>query len=401
MKIQDVQNLYQQFVLPTYKQSPVCLVKGKGSRVWDIQGKEYLDFFPGWAVSGLGHCHPAVVNAIRDQAGKILHISNNFYNLKQARLAEAIEKHSFPAQVFFCNSGAEANEAAIKFARKNGNASGRYEIISMTNSFHGRTFAAVTATGQAKYHEGFGPLTPGFVHVPFNDFAALQAKVNDKTIAVLLELIQGEGGINVTTQEYMRKLKKLCQEKNLLLIADEVQTGMGRTGKMFAFQHYGIEPDLMTLAKSLGGGVPIGALVVNNKITGERLSAGTHASTYGGNPLVCAAALAVFKTIEKEKLLENAERMGNLLREKLEALKKKYSFISEVRGMGLMLGMELTEAGSVIADRCRDLGLLINCTQERVLRVMPAINVSAKLIDKAVKILDQALSEFKPAETGK
>ncbi|MBI4549457.1 MAG: aspartate aminotransferase family protein [Candidatus Omnitrophica bacterium] len=393
MKTRNVEELYKEYILPTYRQIPVCLVKGKGSRVWDLEGKEYLDFFPGWGVSGLGHCHPAVVSALKDQSRRMLHISNNYLNVKQARLAEEIVKNSFPGKVFFANSGAEANEAAIKFARKFGHAEGRFEIISMTNSFHGRTLAAITATGQPKYQAGFDPLPAGFHHVPLNDFDALLARVNAKTVAVMLELIQGEGGINIAGADFVRKLRKLCDEKRILLIVDEVQTGLGRTGRIFDYQTYGIEPDLMTLAKSLGSGVPIGALVVSNRVAGDVFTPGTHASTYGGNPLVCAAALAVFKTIRKERLLRNVEVMGAKLRDKLEALKAKYPCIQEVRGRGLMIGVELSVPGGPVADRARELGLLINCTQDRVLRIMPAINVTSTLIQKAMRILDRAFAE--------
>jgi predicted acetylornithine/succinylornithine family transaminase len=404
MKTRNVEQLYKEYILPTYRQLSVCLVKGKGSRVWDLEGKEYLDFFPGWGVSGLGHCHPAVVSALKEQSRRMLHISNNYLNLKQARLAEEIVKNSFPGKVFFANSGAEVNEAAIKFARKFGHAEGRFEIVSMTNSFHGRTLAAITATGQLKYQAGFDPLPAGFHHVPLNDFDALLAKVNPKTVAIMIELIQGEGGINVAGDEYVKRLRKLCDEKRILLIVDEVQTGLGRTGRIFDFQNYAIEPDLMTLAKSLGSGVPIGALVVHDRVAGEVFTPGTHASTYGGNPLVCAAALAVFKTIKKERLLKNVEVMGAKLRQKLSELKAKYSCIREVRGRGLMIGVELSIPGGPVADRARELGLLINCTQDRVLRIMPAINVTATLIQKAMRILDQAFaaeSAANPAETGK
>ncbi len=397
MNTQEVQTLYDEFVLPTYTRVPLCLVKGKGSKVWDIEGREYLDFFPGWAVSGLGHCHPSVVNAIKNQARKLLHVPNNFYGLKQAQLARVISSKSFPARVFFCNSGAEAMESAIKFVRKFGSKSGRYEIITMVNSFHGRTLAALTATGQEKHHEGFEPLPEGFKHVPFNDFEALKSAVGPKTMAVALELIQGEGGINVVRQDYLEKVRDLCKQKGLLLIFDEVQTGMGRTGKWFAYQHYGIEPDLMTLAKSLGGGVPIGALVVNQRITEEVLVPGTHASTYGGNPLVSAAALAVFKAIEEENLLKNAEQMGAYLREQLMELQKKFSVIKEIHGIGLMLGLELARPGADLVALVRSQGLLINCTQERVLRIMPAMTVTKRLIDRAVRILDKAFGEWSGA----
>ena len=393
MKTQDVEALYKEYVLPTYTKTPVCLVKGKGSKVWDIEGKEYLDFFPGWAVSGLGHCHPNVVHAIKRQAGKLLHVPNNYYGLKQAQLAKKLIEHSFPGRVFFCNSGAEAVETAIKFVRKFGSSSGRYEMITMKNAFHGRTLAALTATGQEKYLKGFEPLPEGFKQVSFNDFEALKQAIGPKTIAVMMELIQGEGGINMAELEYVRKVRRLCDEKKLLLVFDEVQTGMGRTGKWFAFQHYGVEPDLMTLAKSLGSGVPIGALVVNKKIKEEVLVPGTHASTYGGNPLVTAAALGVFKTIETEKLLKHAEEMGAYLKSRLLELKKKYAFIKEVRGIGLMLGVELDQPGADIVSRLREKGLLINCTHECVLRIMPAMIATKRQIDQAVRILDQVFGE--------
>lgn len=393
MKTNDIIAIYDQYILPTYVRSPLCLVKGKGSKVWDLEGKEYLDFFPGWAVSGLGHCHPSVVNAIKNQARKLLHVSNNFYNVKQAQLAQKIVERSFPGRLFFCNSGAEAIEAAIKFARKYGSLTGRYEIVTMEGAFHGRTLAALTATGQEKYMKGFEPLPEGFKKVPFNNFDAVKNAVGPKTIAVLLEIIQGEGGIKVASQDFIQKVRALCDEKKMLLMIDEVQTGMGRTGKWFVYQHYGIEPDLMALAKSLGSGVPIGALVVNRKIKEEVLVPGTHASTYGGNPLVAAAALAVFKTIEQDRLLENAEKMGAYLKEKLMQLKEKYSLIEEVRGIGLMMGVELNRSGADIVARARANGLLINCTQDRVLRIMPAMTVTKRLLDRGIGILDEVLKE--------
>lgn len=393
MKTRDVQRLYAENVLPTYTQVPLCLVKGKGSRVWDLEGREYLDFFPGWAVSGLGHCHPAVVNAVKDQLRKILHISNNFLNLKQAELARTISEASFPSRVFFCNSGAEATEAAVKFARKYGHDSGRFEIITMKQSFHGRTLAAIAATGQEKVQKGFDPLPAGFLYADFNRLDLVKALVGPKTVAIFLEPIQGEGGVSTATPEFMKGLRKLCDEKDLLLILDEVQTGMGRTGKMFAFQHYGIEPDLMTLAKSLGGGTPIGALVVNKKIQKEVLTPGTHASTYGGNPLVVSAALAVFKAIKKERLLSNVERMGKILGDRLQKMKEKFSFIQEIRGMALMRGLVLSEPGADIVERAREKGLLINCTQDRILRIMPAITISKRLLDDGLNILEKVFSE--------
>lgn len=396
MNTQDIKKLYQEFVLPTYTQVDVCLVKGKGSRVWDLQGKEYLDFFPGWAVSGLGHCHPVVTSALKEQAGKIIHVSNNFLNPKQALLAQEISKNSFPARVFFCNSGAEATEAAVKFARKYGHDTGRYEIITMKQSFHGRTLAAITATGQDKVKKGFDPLPAGFKYAELNDIESVKSQLNDKTAAIFLEPIQGEGGVNVASQEFIKALRKICDERDMLLIFDEVQTGMGRTGKMFAYQHYGIEPDLFTLAKSFGNGVPIGALVANKKIKKEVFTPGTHASTYGGNPLVCAAALGVFKAIKKEKLLANTVKMGDYLGKKLEGFREKFpKLVLKVKGLALMRGVELSVPGAAIADNARDHGLLINCTQEKILRIMPAMTVSKKEIDKGMAILEKILQDVK------
>jgi len=394
MNTQEVRKLYDEYVLPTYHRTGICIVKGKGSKVWDLEGKEYLDFFPGWAVSGLGHCHPSVVNAIKHQARKLLHVPNNYYGLKQGLLARKMVEKAFQGRVFFCNSGAEAMESAIKFSRKFGAKEGRYEIITMNQSFHGRTLATLTATGQKKVQTGFEPLPEGFKHVPFNDFEALKQSLTPKTVAIALELIQGEGGIRVADPEYVRNVRALCTEKNLLLIVDEVQTGMGRTGTWFAYQQYGIEPDLMALAKSLGSGVPIGALLVHRRVDRDVLGPGSHASTYGGNPLVCAAALSVFKTIEKEQLLQHAAEIGTYLRSELTELKNKHSkLIQEVRGMGLMLGVELKQPGAKIVDACRAKGLLINCTQEVVLRIMPAITVTKRLLDRGVHILDTVFQE--------
>ncbi|MFZ5802202.1 MAG: aspartate aminotransferase family protein [Candidatus Omnitrophota bacterium] len=393
MKHEDVLKLYQEYLLPTYRQTPVCLVRGRGSRVWDLHGREYLDFFPGWAVSGLGHCHPEVVHALKHQARKMLHISNNFLNLEQAKLAREIVRHAFPGKVFFCNSGAEATEAAIKFVRRFGNPTGRFEIITMHYSFHGRTSGAMAATGQERIHQGFDPLLGGFRYAEFNNLDSVKALVTDKTVAIFLEPIQGEGGVVVATQAFMQGIRKLCDEKKILLIVDEVQTGMGRTGKYFGYQHYDLRPDLMTLAKCLGGGVPIGALVVRNEVAGEVFSPGTHGSTYGGNPLVAAAGLAVFRAIQKEQLLKKAVSMGEYLAQKLEALKKKYPVIQEVRGLGLMRAIKLSVPGASVVEAALKRGLIINCTQENVLRILPAMTIEKKRLDQGIGILDQALAE--------
>ena len=400
MKTNDIQKLYEQYVMPTYTRVPACLVKGKGSCVWDLEGKEYLDFFPGWAVSGIGHCHPVVVNAIKEQARKILHVANNFLNPKQAELAKTISEASFPARIFFCNSGAEANEGAIKFAKKYGSESGRFEIITMKNSFHGRTLAAMRATGQDKFHQGFQPLMEKFLHADFNDLESVKKLVTDKTIAIMLEPILGEGGVCVANRDFLEGLRKLCDEKDMLLILDEVQTGMGRTGKMFAYQHYDLEPDIMTLAKTLGGGVPVGAFVVNRKITREVLTAGMHGSTFGGNPLVCAAALAVFKAIKKEKLIANTIRMGELLQQEFDKLKAQYPVIESTRGIGLMRGMKLKEPSAPYANEAREQGLLINATQGDILRIMPPMTVSAKEIKLGMKILGNVFAKLSKKQEG-
>ena len=393
MDSKKVFQLYKDYVMPTYITFPLVIERGKGIHVWDASGKKYLDFFPGWAVSGIGHSHKKVVKAIKNQAGRLIHVSNNYFHEGQAELAKEIVSNSFPGKVFFCNSGAEANEAAIKLARKFGNPE-RNEIITAERSFHGRTLATVTATGQDKFQKGFEPLPAGFVTVPFNDLEALGRAVSPKTAGIMLEPIQGEGGIRVADAKYLAAVRKLCTEKNILLILDEVQSGMGRTGRMFSYQNSGIVPDMLTLAKALGGGYPIGALVANAKIA-DTLGPGTHGTTFGGSPLACAASLAVFKAIKKENLLKNATVMGAYLQKRLNELKKRHSIIREVRGMGLMVGVELAVEGKKIYEDCLEKGLLINCTQGNVLRIMPPITVKKSEIDQAVSILDKVLAAQK------
>lgn len=391
-KTDKVAATYEKYVMGTYKRVPLCLEKAKGSKVWDIDGKEYLDFFPGWAVSGIGHCHPLVAAAVSKQAKKLMHVSNNYYSELQGLLAKKIIEESFQGKVFFANSGAEANEGAVKLARKYGHDKGKYEIITMTKSFHGRTLGMISATGQDKVKKGFEPLVEGFVHIPFNDIEALKEAVNEKTIAVMFEPIQCEGGINMADKEYMQAVRKLCDEKDIVMILDEVQTGMGRTGAMFCYQQYGIEPDIMTLAKSLGGGVPIGAVVARGKFA-DILTPGTHASTFGGSPVVCAAGLAVFEAIKKEKLLNNTKKMSAYLVKKIEGLRKKHHIIKEIRSMGLIIGVDLSIKGEDIYRKCLEEGLLINCTQDTVLRIMPPMTVNKAQIDKAISILDKVLSK--------
>jgi len=393
MNAQEVIAQEKEYVLPNYRRTPLVFTKGKGTKIWDIHGKCYLDFFPGWGVSGLGHCPPAVTRAIQTQSRRIIHVSNNYYHPLQVKLAKRIIESSFEGKVFFSNSGAEAVEAAIKLARAYGHPN-RYEILSMERSFHGRTLAAVTLTGQAKYKEGFGPLPQGFREVPLNDLDAVKNAIRPETIAIFIELIQGEGGIHVATPEFVKGLRKLCDEKKILLVFDEVQTGIGRTGKLFCFEHYGVIPDVMTLAKALGGGVPIGAMVVRKPFT-ELLGPGRHAATFGGSPLVCRAALAVFETIQKEKLLSNVTKLGEFLFESIRSFKEKYpNLIQEVRGKGFMLGMELKQDGKVFIDKCIERRLLLNCTQERVIRVMPPLNVTRKEIVQALGIVETVLKEL-------
>ncbi|MBU4343720.1 MAG: aspartate aminotransferase family protein [Candidatus Omnitrophica bacterium] len=390
MNTKEIISQYDKFVIGTYTRIPAVIVKGKGLKVWDLDGNEYLDFFPGWAVSGLGHCHPMVVGAVRNYLKKIIHVPNNYYNMLQGKLAQEIIEHSFEGKVFFCNSGAEANEGAFKLVRAYGVPKGRYEVITMQNSFHGRTLATITATGQPKYQKGFEPLPQGFKSVAFNDISALENAITDKTAAIMLELIQGEGGINVADKDYVSKVRKICDDKGLILILDEVQTGIGRTGKMFCFEHYGITPDVMTLAKSLGGGLPIGAMVASKRFQ-DVLKPGMHASTFGGSPIACSAALAVFEAIKKEGLLRNTQEMGDYLRQKLDELKKKKSIIKEIRGKGLMIGAELSIEGKDIVEGCFKNKLLINCAHGTVLRLMPGMIVTKKQIDSAIGILDKVM----------
>jgi len=390
MKIEEIFQVYKDNIMPTYNKTPLIFVKGKGSRLWDIKGKVYLDFFPGWGVGNLGHCHPKVMQGLRDQVSKLIFVPNNYYHPFQAKLAKELIYWSFPGKVFFCNSGAEANEGAIKLARKFGR--GRYEIITFENAFHGRTLATLAATGQKKYQSGFEPMPEGFKQVKFNDIDAVLHAITDKTAAIMLELVQGEGGINVAKSDFVLFLRKICDEHKLLLIIDEVQTGIGRTGKMFCYSNYGITPDLITLAKALGGGLPIGAMIVKKEFS-DLIGPGMHATTFGGGPVICKAALGVLKAVQKEKLLKNCQNMGNYLLEKLNLLKNSYPVIKEVRGIGLMLGMELQVEGKQIVEKCIEQGLLINCTHDKVLRLMPALNITKNEIDKALRILENALKE--------
>jgi acetylornithine/N-succinyldiaminopimelate aminotransferase len=386
----------EHYLMHTYNRFPVVLRKGRGMRVWGADGKEYLDFLGGIAVNVLGHCHPKVVVAIQKQAQRLIHVSNFYHIEPQIKLAKLLVTHSFADKVFFCNSGAEANEAAIKLARKYATEHfdhERYEIITALKSFHGRTLATLTATGQNKLQKGFEPLMPGFRYVPFNDIHALEAGITSKTCAVMLEPIQGEGGVNVPFDDYLFKVRALCDRHELLLILDEVQTGMGRTGKLFAYEHYDIIPDIVTLAKGLGGGMPIGAMLASDKVAAV-FKPGTHASTFGGNPLACAAAIATLETIlEDGFVLDHCNRVGIYFKHRLSQLKESFDQIIDVRGIGLFIGMELTRDGMPLVKACLEKGVLINCTGGgNVLRFTPPLIVEEKDIDLLVELLEELLS---------
>jgi len=389
----DVMKITEKYIMETYGRYPVTLVRGEGCRVWDSESREYVDFLSGLAVNGLGHCHPAVVEAIREQAGQLLHVSNLYHIAPQAELAKLLVTHSFADKVFFANSGAEANEAAIKLARKVAKDKGdkdRYEIVSMIQSFHGRTLATVTATGQKKFHQGFEPLVPGFHYVPFNDITAAEAVVTEKTCAVLVEPVQGEGGVHIAEEGYLQALKELCRDRGALLIYDEVQCGMGRTGRLFAYEHFKTAPDIMTLAKALGGGVPIGAMLATDEVA-KSFVPGTHASTFGGNPLSCAAGVAVMKTLLSPGFLDDVNARSRYFLKTLQDLKMRHPVIREIRILGLMVGVELEEDGVAIARACLDRGFLINCTMGNVLRFLPPLIISDEEIDALVAVLDEIL----------
>lgn len=385
------------YIMKTYGRYPIVPVRAEGCRLWDADGKEYLDFLAGVAVNNLGHCHPKVVAALQKQATELIHCSNYYQIPQQIELAELLCTHSFADKAFFCNSGAEANEAAIKLARKyslDTFGAERYEIITATDSFHGRTMATVSATGQEKVQRFFDPLLHGFKHIPFDDIAALEAAITPITCAIMLEPIQGEGGMNVPSPGYFKAVRDICDRHDLLLIFDEVQVGMGRTGKLFAYQHFGIEPDIMTLAKALAGGAPIGTMLAKDKFAAAFVP-GTHGSTFGGNPLVCAAAIATIHTIFEDGLLNRCEEIGEYLTGELETLAKKYPFVKGVRGIGLMIGMALAVPGAEIVKKGHERGLLLNVTHDTVLRFVPPLIVTKREINQMIEILDGIFAEVK------
>jgi len=395
MDYKEIKELDEKYYFNTFgSRLPVAFEWGEGSTLYDSQGQKYMDFVAGIAVNTLGYNHPALKEAIAKQVEKLLHCSNLFYIESQAQLAKTLVENSCGDKVFLCNSGAEANEGAIKLARKYFYAKNlyKYEIITTLNSFHGRTMATLAATGQEKYQKPFEPLPTGFVHVPFNDIEAVEKAVSYKTCAVMVEPIQGEGGVIPATAQYMKALRKLCDDKGILLIFDEVQTGIGRTGKLFGYEHYDVEPDIFTLAKGLGGGVPIGAVVAKDFVA-SAMEPGDHGSTFGGNPLACSAALAVLSSVLKEGFLENVKAVGEYFKNQLLELKEKFPFIREVRGKGLMLGLELedTISGKEIVLDMLNKGFIINCTGNNTLRFVPPLIIEKEDIDALVENLKNSL----------
>jgi len=393
--IDGVQQECSKHIFGTYARFPVAFVRGAGCRLWDDAGKEYLDFLAGIAVCGLGHCHPEVALAISEAARKLVHVSNLFYTYPQLELAAELTRLSFADKLFFCNSGAEANEAAIKLARKYSRDTfgpGRFHIISMNDSFHGRTMATLSATGQSKIHKGFEPLVEGFVHVDFNSVPAVEAAITDKTCAVMVEPVQGEGGLNFPAPGYLRDLKALCKQRKLLLIFDEVQSGLGRTGSLFAYEQEDVTPDIMTLAKALANGLPMGAMLAVDEAA-RAFTPGSHASTFGGGPLVASAALATLRIISEPAFLGRVRETGAYFISRLQELKERYSFIKDVRGRGLLVGLELAVPGAKFVSKCMDRGAIINCTHDTVLRFVPPLIAGNSEIDEMTGILEDVFKE--------
>lgn len=400
MSSTDVIGLFDRYVIQNYTRYRVCLTRGEGSYVWDAEGNKYLDLFPGWGCGLIGHCPPRVVKAVQEQVAELIHVPNTWYTESQGQLAKALsERTTFDGRAFFCNSGAEANEAAIKLARLNGRGTGpnggdRYKIVTMLNSFHGRTMGALTATGQPKYHQGVGPMLPGFNYAPFGDLDAVSKVIDAETIAVMVEPIQGEGGVNVPPAGYLEGLRELCDRYKLLLVLDEVQTGMGRTGKWYTYQHWNVKPDVITLAKAVAGGVALGGLLARPEVA-EKLKPGTHAATFGGNPIACRAALATIETIEAEGLLDRAVHIGDVFRRRFEALRTKVPHVQEVRVKGAMIGIQLATDGAPVVAECLKRRLLINATHGTVIRLLPALNITDQQMDEGCSIIEEVLTALK------
>lgn len=391
MSSAEVVELFKQYVVPNYGRYPICLTRGEGSYVWDSEGNRYLDLFPGWGCNLLGHCPEPVVRAVQEQVAALIHVPNTWYTEAQGLWAKGLSERSFGGQAFFCNSGTEANEAAIKLARLH-TAKHRYKIITFTGGFHGRTLGATAATAQPKYHEGLGPLMAGFTYAPYGDLEAVKKLIDDETAAIMVEPVQGEGGVQLPPEGFLAGLRRLCDENELLLIFDEVQTGCGRTGQWFAYQHFGVTPDVMTLAKSLCGGIAGGAMLTRAEIA-PSLRPGMHAATFGGNPIAARAGIAALEMIEQENLLENARKLSDVFRSRLEALAKQCEMIEEVRVLGLMIGLELSAEGAPLVQACMDRKLLINCTQGTVLRLLPAMNLTETQAHEACDLLADVIKE--------
>jgi predicted acetylornithine/succinylornithine family transaminase len=385
---------FDRYVIGNYRRFPVSLVRGEGSWVWDAEGRKYLDLFPGWGCNLLGHCPPRVVQAVQDQVASLIHVPNTWYMDAQGRFAEALSTRSFGGQAFFCNSGAEANEAALKLARAHGHHRGKFKIVTMYDGFHGRTYGAVSATAQPKYHAGFEPIVPGFIYVPFNDVKALEQAVDAQTAAVLFEPIQGEGGVHIAADGYLEAARAVCDHHGALLVLDEVQTGMGRTGKWFGYQHSSITPDIITLAKALAGGIAAGAMLARPEVAAS-LKPGMHASTFGGNPIACRAGLATIDTIEAENLLPRAGEIGCKFFGHFQALASRFpGLIKEIRIRGVMIGLEFTRDVNALVAACMTRGLLINVTHNTVVRLLPSLGLTDAEIDQGAQILEQAVADL-------
>jgi acetylornithine/N-succinyldiaminopimelate aminotransferase len=379
----------------TYGCTPLAFVRGHGAYLFDADGNRYLDFFCGLAVTSLGHGHPRVVRAIRDQAEKVTHVSNVFHTEPMARLAARLGAAFGDGRIFFGNSGAEANEAALKLARRWGHGNGgRFEIIATLGSFHGRTLGTLSATGQEKYHIGFQPLVPGFKLVPYDDVAIVERALSNQTVAIMVEPIQGEGGVVMPRADYLGRLREVCDRNKLLLIVDEVQTGMGRTGKLFAYQHAGIKPDIITLAKALGGGLPIGAMIAKSEIAAV-LTPGTHGSTFGGNPVACSAALGVLDALEQDGVIANAAEVGGYLISRLREIAKACPNVRQVRGLGMIIGVVLNHEAKGVVEACLKEHLIVNGTADNVLRLLPPLNLTREEADNGLAIIERALKAAK------
>ncbi len=389
----NVYENYDKYIMKTYTRVKPAFVKGQGSWVFDAEGNKYLDFFPGWGTGLLGHCHPKVVKAVQEQAARLIHLPNNYYNVLQPELAELVIKRSFPGKIFFCNSGAEAIEGSMKVARNWGKHKSKYKFITTTNSFHGRTFGALTATAQEKYQAPFKPLVPGFSYVPYDDLEAMDKAVDSETAAVILEPVQGEGGVNIPSKEFMRGLRELCDKKGCLLICDEVQTGVGRCGYWFGHQHFGITPDIMAVAKIAGSGAPVGMIVAKPEIA-DLMQPGYHGSTYGGNPLVCAAAIATFQAIEEEDILGKAKALKEKFDGYAKRFKEKYDVVKDYRGLGAIYGIELKVPGAPVCAYALEKGVLANCTHNVVLRFLPSALMTDEELEFGMGVLEEGIAKL-------